>query len=159
MYQYHLAQRGATARCAISTHSDAGLQDFRSVICRTVARKLQLGSPCVKWFVQQCLPISTRHALFSQLLLVWQVVIEKQKLHVGVKGQPPILDGEMYAAVKPDDSFWNSDGTALEITLQKVRPELRPPSFGCGIYLPGHAGPAVRVVRAMHILLALLAYA
>ncbi len=52
--------------------------------------------------------------------LCWQVAIEKQKVHVGVKGQPAILDGELYAAVKPDDSFWNSDGTALELTLQKV---------------------------------------
>jgi len=39
---------------------------------------------------------------------------------VGVKGQPALLDGELHATVKPDDSFWNSDGTALELTLQKV---------------------------------------
>ncbi|CAK0781081.1 hypothetical protein CVIRNUC_005280 [Coccomyxa viridis] len=48
------------------------------------------------------------------------VVIEKSKLRVGVKGLTAVLDGDLYAAVKPDDSFWNSDGTALEITLQKV---------------------------------------
>lgn len=69
----------------------------------------------------------------SVLGICWQVVIEKQKLHVGVKGQPAILDGEMYAAVKPDDSFWNSDGTALEITLQKVSPVLRQSPMGCGM--------------------------
>ena len=49
-----------------------------------------------------------------------QVVIEKSKLRVGVKGLTAVLDGDLYAAVKPDDSFWNSDGTALEITLQKA---------------------------------------
>ena len=47
-------------------------------------------------------------------------MIEKSKLRVGVKGLTAVLDGDLYAAVKPDDSFWNSDGTALEITLQKV---------------------------------------
>lgn len=51
-----------------------------------------------------------------------QVLIEKSKLRVGVKGAPAVLDGDLYGAVKPDDSFWNSDGTALEITLQKVTP-------------------------------------
>ncbi len=53
--------------------------------------------------------------------LLPQVALEKSRLRVGVKGQPVILDGDLYAAIKPDDSFWNSDGTALEITLQKVR--------------------------------------
>lgn len=85
------------------------------------------------------------------------MVIEKQKLHVGVKGQPAILDGKLYAAVKPDDSFWNSDGTALEITLQKVCPEQGPPPFGCGIYMLGDARPAVRVARRMRVLLPMLA--
>ena len=55
------------------------------------------------------------------MYLLLQVAVEKSKLCVGVKGQTAILDGDLYAAVKPDDSFWNSDGTALEITLQKVR--------------------------------------
>ena len=51
-------------------------------------------------------------------------MIEKSKLRVGVKGLTAVLDGDLYAAVKPDDSFWNSDGTALEITLQKVTSSL-----------------------------------
>lgn len=42
-------------------------------------------------------------------------------LQVGVKGQPPVLDGELHDQVKPDDCFWNiSDGKLIEITLQKV---------------------------------------
>lgn len=56
----------------------------------------------------------------SEHTLALQVVIAKNKLRVGVKCQIPILDGELHAAVKPDDCLWNSDGTALELTLHKV---------------------------------------
>ena len=50
-----------------------------------------------------------------------QVVIEKSRLKVGVKGSAPVLDGELFAAVKPDDCYWNiADGKVLEITMQKV---------------------------------------
>lgn len=44
-------------------------------------------------------------------------------MQVGVKGQSPVIDGELYDQVKPEDCFWNiSDGKLVEITLQKVRP-------------------------------------
>ncbi|KAL8232120.1 hypothetical protein R6Q57_001898 [Mikania cordata] len=33
--------------------------------------------------------------------------IKKNHLKVGLKGQPPILEGELYKAVKVDDSFWS----------------------------------------------------
>lgn len=40
-----------------------------------------------------------------------------------MKGQSPVLNGELYDQVKPEDCFWNiSDGKLVEITLQKVRP-------------------------------------
>ena len=43
------------------------------------------------------------------------------KLKVGVKGQPPIIDGELYKKIKVDDSLWTleSDGTkrTLQLTL------------------------------------------
>ena len=49
------------------------------------------------------------------------MVIEKSRLKVGVKGSEPVLDGELFAAIKPDDCYWNiADGKVLEITMQKV---------------------------------------
>jgi hypothetical protein len=39
---------------------------------------------------------------------------------VGLKGQPPILEGELPFDVKPDDSMWNlADGQLLELSLAK----------------------------------------
>ncbi|CAL8468604.1 g8144 [Coccomyxa elongata] len=49
------------------------------------------------------------------------VSITKTKLKVGLKGAIPVLDGELFASVKPEDCYWNiSDGRVVEITLQKV---------------------------------------
>lgn len=49
------------------------------------------------------------------------VAISRTSLSVGLKGQPPILAGELYAAVKPDDCCWNVvDGRVLEVTLAKA---------------------------------------
>ena len=81
--------------------------------------------------------------------MCWQVDIQKHKLCVGLKDQPAILHGELHAAVKPDDSFWNSDGTALEITLQKVHPGLGHASLGCDTRPAQHAKPAVLLVCRM----------
>ncbi|PSC70314.1 BOBBER 1-like isoform A [Micractinium conductrix] len=48
------------------------------------------------------------------------VSIGKDRLRVGLKGQPPVLDGPLFAAVKPDDCLWNLvDGRQLEVTLAK----------------------------------------
>lgn len=42
-------------------------------------------------------------------------------VQVGVKGQAPVLNGELHDQVKPEDCFWNiSDGKLVEITLQKA---------------------------------------
>ena len=39
---------------------------------------------------------------------------------MGLKGQPPILEGELPFDVKPDDSMWNlADGRLLELSLAK----------------------------------------
>jgi hypothetical protein len=58
-----------------------------------------------------------------------QVAISKARLTAGVKGAQPVLEGELYAAVKPDDCYWNvSDGKVLEITLQKARPAAPSPA-------------------------------
>ncbi|KAE8722466.1 Nuclear migration protein nudC [Hibiscus syriacus] len=46
--------------------------------------------------------------------------IKKNRLKVGLKGQPPIIDGELFQAVKPDDCYWSiEDGCALSILLTK----------------------------------------
>lgn len=49
------------------------------------------------------------------------VTISRSRLKLGLKGQPPILEGELFSAIQPDDSMWNVlDGKLLEVTLQKV---------------------------------------
>ncbi|CAD6339727.1 unnamed protein product [Miscanthus lutarioriparius] len=46
--------------------------------------------------------------------------IKKNHLKVGLKGQPPIIDGELYKPVKVDDCFWSiEDGKTLSILLTK----------------------------------------
>ncbi|KAF5841749.1 nuclear movement family protein [Dunaliella salina] len=47
------------------------------------------------------------------------VVISKTKLKVGVKGQPPIIEGELSEPVKTEDCLWNFEGGVVDITLQK----------------------------------------
>lgn len=36
-----------------------------------------------------------------------EVVISPSHLRLGIKGQPPILDGELYEAVMADDCLWS----------------------------------------------------
>ncbi|CAA6658742.1 unnamed protein product [Spirodela intermedia] len=46
--------------------------------------------------------------------------IKKNHLKVGLKGQPPIIDGVLHKAVKPDDCFWSiEDGKAISVLLTK----------------------------------------
>ena len=47
------------------------------------------------------------------------VSISSKNLRVGLKGQPPVLDGAMDKHVVVDDCMWNCDGSVIEITLQK----------------------------------------
>uniref|UniRef100_A0A7N2MHF1 CS domain-containing protein n=1 Tax=Quercus lobata TaxID=97700 RepID=A0A7N2MHF1_QUELO len=47
--------------------------------------------------------------------------IKKNHLKVGLKGQPPIIDGELFRPVKPDDCYWSIGDP--EIDTQKVEPE------------------------------------
>ncbi|KAG2438033.1 hypothetical protein HXX76_005647 [Chlamydomonas incerta] len=48
------------------------------------------------------------------------VAITKTKLRVGLKGQPPILDGELTEPVKADDCMWNIADDVMELTLAKL---------------------------------------
>ncbi|XP_062228541.1 protein BOBBER 1-like [Phragmites australis] len=46
--------------------------------------------------------------------------IKKDHLKVGLKGQSPIIDGELYKPIKVDDCFWSiEDGKSLSILLTK----------------------------------------
>ncbi|MED6125258.1 hypothetical protein PIB30_066949 [Stylosanthes scabra] len=46
--------------------------------------------------------------------------IKKNHIKVGLKGQPPIIEGELYKPVKPDDCYWSiEDQSALSILLTK----------------------------------------
>eukprot|EP00897_Mesotaenium_endlicherianum_P001399 jgi/Mesen1/1287/ME000013S00783 len=50
-----------------------------------------------------------------------EVEIKKNRLKAAIKGEAPVLDGELFASVKPDDSFWSiEDGTVLTIHLTKL---------------------------------------
>ncbi|KAJ0251530.1 Protein BOBBER 2 [Hirschfeldia incana] len=46
--------------------------------------------------------------------------IKKNRVKVGLKGQDPIIDGEFFNAVKPDDCFWNiEDQKVISVLLTK----------------------------------------
>ncbi|OMO88389.1 HSP20-like chaperone [Corchorus capsularis] len=46
--------------------------------------------------------------------------IKKNHLKVGLKGQPPVIEGELYQAVKPDDCYWSiEDNSSISVLLTK----------------------------------------
>ncbi|XP_047342102.1 protein BOBBER 1-like [Impatiens glandulifera] len=46
--------------------------------------------------------------------------IKKNRLKVGLKGQPPVLDGELFQSVKVDDCFWSlEDQKSVSVLLTK----------------------------------------
>ncbi|KAJ6826083.1 protein BOBBER 1-like isoform X1 [Iris pallida] len=46
--------------------------------------------------------------------------VKKNHLKVGLKGQPPIIDGELYQSVRVDDCFWSiEDGKFISVLLTK----------------------------------------
>ncbi|XP_072952878.1 protein BOBBER 1 [Typha angustifolia] len=46
--------------------------------------------------------------------------IKKNHLKVGLKGQPPIIDGDLYQSVRADDCFWSiEDGKFISVLLTK----------------------------------------
>jgi CS domain len=48
------------------------------------------------------------------------VKIGKKTLAVGLKGQAPIIDGELCAEIKLEDTLWVIDGKSVVVTLEKV---------------------------------------
>lgn len=52
------------------------------------------------------------------------VDIQKKTLKVGLKGHEPIINGQLCAEVKVEDSVWVlQDSKTVQITLEKVRRE------------------------------------
>lgn len=50
------------------------------------------------------------------------VKITKKSLYVGVKGQPPIIDGELCDDVKTEESMWVlQDGKIIVVNLEKIK--------------------------------------
>ncbi|GMH43716.1 hypothetical protein BSKO_11638 [Bryopsis sp. KO-2023] len=47
------------------------------------------------------------------------VDIKKEHLKIAVKGQPPIIDGDLTETVKVEDCLWNMVDGKIELTLQK----------------------------------------
>ncbi|KAL8050768.1 hypothetical protein ABFX02_06G101900 [Erythranthe guttata] len=46
--------------------------------------------------------------------------IKKNRIKVGLKGQPPVLDGDLFESVKVDDCFWSiEDQKSISILLTK----------------------------------------
>lgn len=46
--------------------------------------------------------------------------IKKNHLKVGLKGQPPVIEGELFQTVKPDDCYWSlEDQSEVSILLTK----------------------------------------
>ena len=48
------------------------------------------------------------------------VKFEKTHLTVGLKGQTPIIDGDLFAAVKLEECFWTLEGQTLCLSLEKI---------------------------------------
>ncbi|KAI8565045.1 hypothetical protein RHMOL_Rhmol03G0230300 [Rhododendron molle] len=46
--------------------------------------------------------------------------MKKNHIKVGLKGQPPIIDGELFQSIKADDSFWSlEDQKYISVLLTK----------------------------------------
>lgn len=48
------------------------------------------------------------------------VNISKKALKVGLKNQPPAIDGELNAEIKTEESMWTIDKNTIVITFEKI---------------------------------------
>lgn len=48
------------------------------------------------------------------------VIVTKSHIKVGVKGQEPVVEGDLSEPIKPDDTMWNLVDGVVELTLTKA---------------------------------------
>jgi len=46
--------------------------------------------------------------------------VGRKHLKIGLKGQPPIIDGETFNQMKADESCWTIDGKTIILTVEKI---------------------------------------
>lgn len=67
---------------------------------------------CIKVRVPFKVPVATRDITLK---------VQKKKLFIGVKGQSPIIDGDLHEEVQHEDITWQMEGSTLVLTLDKGR--------------------------------------
>lgn len=48
------------------------------------------------------------------------VNISKKKLQIGLKNQPFVIDGELNADIKQEESLWTIDKNTIVVTMEKI---------------------------------------
>ncbi|XP_050095900.1 nuclear migration protein nudC [Anopheles aquasalis] len=48
------------------------------------------------------------------------VVIQRKSLKVGLKGHPPVIDGELHCEIKIEDSLWHLEKNTVVVTFEKI---------------------------------------
>ncbi|XP_052862506.1 nuclear migration protein nudC [Anopheles cruzii] len=48
------------------------------------------------------------------------VNMQRKSLKVGLKGHPPVIDGELHCEIKIEDSLWHLDKNTVVITFEKI---------------------------------------
>lgn len=73
---------------------------------------------CIYFSFQLKIPFNVTFNLKSRDLVV---DIQKKSLKVGLKGQEPIINGQLCGEIKVEDSVWVlQDGKTVQVTLEKI---------------------------------------